>query len=129
MQKHLRATKQSPGKHGGVTVSAVLAQFDGSWDIATQLSEIFLMEYPAQLDEVRASLEARNPSALASAAHKIKGSVGIFGAGAAVEAALELEEAGKRRDLAGAREMYRRLEAEVMQVRETLALLAAERTS
>ena len=128
MHNHPRTTL-SAGRPTGVTVSAVLAQFDGSWDVATLVSELFLTECPVQLDDVRVSVEAENAPELALAAHKIKGSVGVFGADAAVEAALRLEEAGKQSDFSEAVELYRRLEMEVTQVGETLALLAAERHS
>ena len=97
----------------GVEARAMLQRFGGDQDILSQLSEVFLREYSRQLCAVRDALDAQDAMAVARSAHTLKGSVGVFGAKSAVDAAQTLETAGRNLDLSRGNHTYAILEAEV----------------
>lgn len=101
-------------------MTELLEHFDGDQDILSQLSELFLQEYPGQLSAVRRGLEAHDASAVARSAHTLKGSVGVFGADAAVNAAHRLETCAKKSDLTDAKKAYDVLEREVTRLAQSL---------
>ena len=113
----------------GVDVTALIDRFDGDRDILSQLGEVFLQEYSGQLSAVRSGLETHDASAVARSAHLLKGSVGVFGADAAVNAAQRLETSAKKSDLTNARKAYEVLESEVTRLAWTLDTQATLRWS
>ena len=77
---------------------------------------MFLSEAPRQLDALRAAADARDAAALASAAHALKGSVGLFSRGAAFEAARRLEQDARNGDLTRLDECREEIERELSRV-------------
>ena len=77
-----------------------LERVGGDSELLQEMAQLFLDEYPSQLEAVRAAVRARDAKALERSAHSLKGSVGNFGAAAAHEAALRLELLGRKGDLA-----------------------------
>lgn len=96
-----------------LTLDALRAQFDGDLDILRMLAEVFLQEGPEQLDAVAQAIDRQDAAGLAHSAHKIKGSLGVFGAPRAERAALALEQAGHAGDLSTVQEPYRTLSSVV----------------
>jgi CheY-like chemotaxis protein/HPt (histidine-containing phosphotransfer) domain-containing protein len=72
-----------------------LKRVGGSDNILRELVELFRVECPKQMDEILQQRAAGDLSRLARAAHTLKGSVSIFAAQAAYDAALRIEKMGR----------------------------------
>jgi two-component system, sensor histidine kinase and response regulator len=75
-----------------------LERVGGSEAILQELVELFRVECPKQMAEIRERKEAGDLPGLDRAAHTLKGSVGIFAAQAAFDAALRIELMGRNGD-------------------------------
>ncbi len=102
---------------------AILEQMGGDLRLTRKVGRLFLEDYPATLSRIRKAVTQRDPGALQSAAHAMKGSVANFAAGAAVEAASRLEQMGRRGDLAQAKDACASLVKELRRVERSLASL------
>jgi HPt (histidine-containing phosphotransfer) domain-containing protein len=80
----------------------LLDRFDGERDLLRQVAAIFLESVPEQLAELRRAVAAGDAATVTRVAHRLRGSLGNFGAERAVEAALRLEQNGGAGSLAGA---------------------------
>jgi two-component system sensor histidine kinase/response regulator len=106
-----------------VDESALLANFGNNRTLLAEVIAVFLAEMPARLAAVRAGANTRDPAALASAAHALKGSVGLFSLGAAYQAARALELAARAGDLTAIETQCADLEREVSLVSADLETL------
>jgi two-component system, sensor histidine kinase and response regulator len=77
----------------------LLGDFGHNPTVLAEVIKVFLSEAPVQAAALRAATEAADGSAIAVAAHALKGSVGLFSKGAAYEAARALEQAARAGDL------------------------------
>ena len=109
-----------------VDQAEALARVGGDWDLLRSLTEVFFDSYPAQLEQLREAIGGGDAQTVYRLAHTLVGAVGIFGARPAVEAAARLEAMGRRGDLAGAEEAYKRLDAAVARLKPALAAMTAE---
>ena len=100
--------------------TAALEGIDGDVELLMELAGAFLEEYPKLLSEIREAIARDDSTALMHAAHTLKGSVGIFAANIAFEAALKLETMGRAEDLANAEEAYAALEEELKRLKPAL---------
>jgi two-component system sensor histidine kinase/response regulator len=82
-----------------VDEEALLEDFGGNRRLLAEVVKMFLSQAPEQLEALRAAAHARDASAVASAAHALKGSVGLFAQGAAFDAARRLEQEARNGDL------------------------------
>jgi two-component system sensor histidine kinase/response regulator len=105
--------------------AALLANFRNNRTLLAEVIAVFLAEAPARIDALRAAAATRDPVAVASAAHALKGSVGLFAMGAAYEAARALELAARAGDLTEVETRCADLEREVSLVRADLETLLA----
>jgi HPt (histidine-containing phosphotransfer) domain-containing protein len=76
-----------------------LSRVGGDTDLLREIVDLFLADYPATLEKIRAAVSARDAIAIEHHAHSLKGSVSTFGAQSAFEAALALERQGRNGDL------------------------------
>jgi HPt (histidine-containing phosphotransfer) domain-containing protein len=104
---------------------AVLENLGGDEALLAEIAGIFVADWPGNLARLEAALAAGDAPALRSAAHAVKGAVANFSAERAVQAARELEYAGRDGDLVRA---PRLLEAATAAVEEVVAALKAELT-
>jgi signal transduction histidine kinase/DNA-binding response OmpR family regulator/HPt (histidine-containing phosphotransfer) domain-containing protein len=104
--------------------AAMLDRVGGNRDVLRGLIEVFYQDCTALMAELNAALRAGDGPRVQAAAHTIKGMVSFFGAAAAVEAAVWLEKAGQRGELAGATGQFQRLADELEQMGEALAAFA-----
>ena len=74
-----------------------LSRVGGDEELLKEIAVIFLDDCPRLMAELRDAIAANDPQKLESAAHSMKGSVGNFGAEAAVSAAFNLERMGRER--------------------------------
>jgi signal transduction histidine kinase/DNA-binding response OmpR family regulator/HPt (histidine-containing phosphotransfer) domain-containing protein len=99
---------------------AMLDRFAGDVDLLCGVAEVFLESEPSLRSRLRQGVSARDAAQVASAAHSYKGSVGNFGAHAALEAAALLENMGRQKDLADADKLCSELEGAVADLRSQL---------
>ena len=71
--------------------SLALSHVEGDTRLFKRVIELFLEDAPTMLSAVREAVDSRDPAALASSAHALKGAVGYLEARQAVETARSLE--------------------------------------
>jgi PAS domain S-box-containing protein len=103
-----------------------LERVEGNTELLHRMVQRFGKQSDKLLAEIRASVERGDGAALELAAHKLKGSVGNFGALSAAETALRLEVMGRSGKLAGADVARAELEAEVASLTQALTSWSAE---
>src|SRR6516225_7362393 len=74
----------------------------GDSQLARQVIRTFLRDTPKRMAGLKRALKRRDSEAVASLAHAVKGSVGVFGADSARHHAQELQELAHQADLPGA---------------------------
>jgi HPt (histidine-containing phosphotransfer) domain-containing protein len=90
-----------------------LERVGGSKELLRDLVELFRTECPKQMDEIRRQRAAGDAAGLARAAHSLKGSVAMFAAQRAYEAALRIEKMGRAGDLSDFDEAWQVLQAAI----------------
>jgi HPt (histidine-containing phosphotransfer) domain-containing protein len=83
-----------------------LSRVGGDAELLREIGQLFLAEYPSLLSRLAVAVANQDAPAVDRTAHSLKGSVVNFGAQAAYQAALELEQMGRTQNLGDA---YRRL--------------------
>ena len=101
---------------------AALARLNGDVQLLEEMVELFLEYTPPLLDEIRLAVGLRDSRALERAAHKLRGSIGNFGAVGAFAAAEKLEAIGRSGDFLDVEEAQERLEAEIEHLQGDLSL-------
>jgi HPt (histidine-containing phosphotransfer) domain-containing protein len=81
-----------------IDIDVALTYTAGDRDMLVSIAELFLEEGKEQLRAVQTGVEEGDPVQTSNAAHKLKGSITIFGASAAAAAAVEVELAAKAND-------------------------------
>jgi protein-histidine pros-kinase len=74
------------------------AMFDGDDEVVAQLVEVFLREHPRTVAELQRAAASMDYARLRELAHAVKGSVGVFSAQRAAEAARRLEQMAAQQD-------------------------------
>ena len=95
---------------------AALENVGGDEAMLRDLVEMFFVECPKLIEQIREHIASADGSELRRAAHTLKGSAHVFGAAAAAEAAHRLEEIGREEAFADAEEALALLEDEVAQL-------------
>jgi HPt (histidine-containing phosphotransfer) domain-containing protein len=90
------------------------------------VAEVFRRDSPPLLAEMRMAVQRGDCESLERAAHRLKGSSGIFCAYATAEAAKRLEAIGRSRDLTEADEALTLLEAEMTRLLPAMDALAEQ---
>jgi len=96
------------------TPERMLARLDGDTELAAQLAEIFIDEYPRMFERLRGAVASGSADEVRRAAHALKGSVSNFVDGGPTATAFELETMGRNGQLAGASAVLDRLEREIV---------------
>ncbi len=109
--------------------TAFLARLDGDEELARELIELFLEDYPETLATLAAAIETGNAAQLRLAAHSLRGTVANFSAHTAQESAHRLEQMGRSGVLAGAPDVYAALVEALAQLRSALVGLSARLAS
>jgi HPt (histidine-containing phosphotransfer) domain-containing protein len=86
-----------------------------------ELVSIFHDNTPLIVRAVGDAIEKRDATALATQAHKLLSSLGVFGAGRARSLALRLEKQAEENDFGGAKERFTELERETHKIYAALA--------
>jgi signal transduction histidine kinase/CheY-like chemotaxis protein len=107
-------------------VTATLAQIGGDRETLEAMVQLFAQQSRKMSQEVREAVTAGDAGRLEFAAHKLKGSLSIFGASAACALAQRLETMGQRGDLTEAAEGWSELERALERLHPALASLVEE---
>ena len=107
-----------------VSRQEALNRVGGNIGTLKELVGIFNEECPRLMDQIRDSIEERDAVKLRKAAHSLKGSVDVFGATPAREAAWALEQMGRDGELAAVETAWSQLEAEIDRLKPVLSTLA-----
>ena len=100
--------------------TVLLDRVDGDLELLRELVDLFVMDCPRALQEIRAAITERDSHALNRAAHAFKGAIGNFGPSQAYDAVQELETRGESHDFMNVDEVYSVLEAATQQMQATL---------
>jgi CheY-like chemotaxis protein len=76
------------------TSSVLLKDFDNDWSFMSEVVEVFLSDYPRQLETLRRAIGSGDSAAFRRAAHSLKGMLRNFRAETAAEKAFDLEKIG-----------------------------------
>src|SRR6185369_9047336 len=112
-----------PATASGYDTTGLLNRVCGDQELVVELIGLFLGECPALMDEIRAAVAAKDADRLETAAHSLKGSVGIFEEPAAYGAAARLEEIGSGKKWKDAGAALAALEAAIADFRRDLTRL------
>jgi two-component system, sensor histidine kinase and response regulator len=102
---------------------ALLAGFGDDTKLVREVIRVFLADSPTQLGALARAVARRDAAAIASAAHAIKGSVGLFSTGGAYEAAQRLEQMARGGELGVIESAQDVLTREVQQLERALRQL------
>jgi signal transduction histidine kinase/CheY-like chemotaxis protein len=100
-----------------------LNQLEGDEELLLEIIDIFVADSPLLLQQVLDAAARQDAVGLARAAHKLKGTVSVFGSQSATEAALVLETMGRVHDWGHADEALARLKQEVEALDKALGKL------
>jgi len=120
-----RHAAKGDARHPVIDHHALLEGFDGSRALLKEMARLFLADYPQRVEEIKESIRRRDATALARAAHALKGSVGNFAAKEASAIAQRLENIGRNGQLDAAGEGCIELESELALVAKELRRLIA----
>ncbi len=81
--------------------SRLLDQFGGEPEILVELRDLFLQDFPQQLERMQSGIAAGDADAVARAAHSLKGASGTFGAERVFQVALAIERLAREGQLDG----------------------------
>ena len=99
---------------------AALERTGGNVDVLKELVDLFFEECPKLMNQIREAIATQQTAELRRAAHTLKGSVAIFGANLAREAAWRLESIGRDGNLEDAQSAWEDLEQRIEQLRPAL---------
>jgi two-component system, sensor histidine kinase and response regulator len=103
--------------------AAALARVEGDAVLLSELAELFLVNSPMLIEDMRRAVERKDKRDLERAAHTLKGSVSNFDAGEVCEAALKLEQAAIGGDFSLAENALRELAITLERIRPVLESL------
>jgi PAS domain S-box-containing protein len=97
-----------------------LTQVEGDLELLQKVHRMFRGQAAKVVNDIYQAIAASDSRALERASHKIKGSLGSFGACQAFETARRLEEMGRNGSVDGAAAMHRALEKEIEALHEAV---------
>jgi CheY-like chemotaxis protein/nitrogen-specific signal transduction histidine kinase len=115
---------QSPEPEG----DAILEAVNGNVKLLARVRDAFISQSPRLMESMRDAIAQQNSDALYRSAHTLKGAISNFGMGEALDAAIQIERAGRDADFASAAAVLPKLEAAVHELEERMsaALAAAD---
>jgi HPt (histidine-containing phosphotransfer) domain-containing protein len=104
----------------------ILARLDDDRQLLADLCDMSLVELPGMVEPLVQAVQAEDAHALHRAAHRLKGSLSVFGEGPHVQDCEVMEEMALRNDLSETSEILVRLEKHLEQFRTAIAALGKE---
>jgi CheY-like chemotaxis protein len=118
------ATSNAPPEEASWNRDEALGRIDGDEELLQEMCQIFLEHSPELLQKLQQAVAAGDFDGVTRAAHSLKGEAGYLSAGGTSQAARELEEMGRGKDLSRAQGTLAILEQEVTALRSDLKELA-----
>jgi signal transduction histidine kinase/CheY-like chemotaxis protein len=118
--KSVATAPSMPSTQLGATFAELVARVGGDEKLLKRMIQTFLRDTPKRLAGITAAIRRRNPEALASLAHALKGSVSIFGAESARKHSQELQDLGRGNELSRAAEVLALLKEEIAKLQANL---------
>ncbi len=109
-----------------VSKSDLLRRVDDDKDVLVEVIDAFLEESVSIMAELNEAVRGREGRALERTAHKLKGSVALFGVVSATNAIADLEQIGRNRNLEAAEPARARAKFEVARLQSALRKLKQE---
>jgi signal transduction histidine kinase/HPt (histidine-containing phosphotransfer) domain-containing protein/ActR/RegA family two-component response regulator len=109
-----------PSSPPGASFADLVTRVGGDEKLLKRMIRTFLRDTPKRVAGIAAAIRKKNPEALASIAHALKGSVSIFGAEASRKLSQELQELGRSHELSKASEVLRLLKEEIAKLQANL---------
>jgi len=114
-----------PGSRGEkmmevINRAALMEKVGGDEELLGEIVELFLEDCPRVIKQIEEAIAKGDSRWLERAAHTLKGMVGNFYAGGATEAAMELEEIGRRGEMTAAEGAYTILQKEIERLKSEL---------
>ena len=116
----------SPFALPGASFAELVVRVGGDEKLLKRMIQTFLRDTPKRVAGIAATIRKKNPEALASLAHALKGSISIFGAEEARKYSQELQEIGRSGDLSRAPEIAGLLKEEIAKLQVNLRGYAAQ---
>jgi len=102
-----------------------LQRTGGNVEVLQELVALFFEECPTLMNQIRTAIADRDKPLLRRAAHTLKGSVAVFGAESAREAAWRLESIGRDGDMDEAAAAWQSMERQIKRLMPALTELAS----
>ncbi len=116
-------TTELPAAAGSVDRRSLLTAFGGRMDLLKHVVDVFLEDTPSILSRLKQALQDNNAADVTSAAHALKGSIGLFSQGEAYECARRLEQLGRSGDLTDGESVLKELLVSVSKLTTELRAL------
>lgn len=107
-------------KRGILDKQVILDRVGGDVELLKEIVDLFLQDYPPLVAQIKDALQEGDYQLLEKSAHTLKGSVGNFGADSVVQAALNLENMGRNKQMGEVPQFLTNLEKEIKRLREEL---------
>jgi|SRR5208282_3188982 len=118
-----RALSSSTRKPSAATAGGIddlLRHIGGDKKLLHKMIRTFLSDTPKRIASLQRALQRNDAAEVASLAHALKGSLGIFLAHHALDRAQELEQSGRKSELSGAMPAFGALKEEIAKLEENL---------
>ncbi len=92
----------------------------GDEELLREILEIFIIDAPQQMGEIKEAVNSRNAGELVKSSHKLKGAVSNFGENATFKTVLKLETVGRENRLDDVDEIFCTLVKDVESLVNTL---------
>jgi CheY-like chemotaxis protein len=116
----LSSSPAMPTVQPGASFAELVTRVGGDEKLLKRMIQTFLRDTPKRLAGIAAAIRRKNPEALASLAHALKGSVSIFGAEAARKHSQELQDLGRSSEISAASEVFDLLKEEIAKLQANL---------
>jgi protein-histidine pros-kinase len=116
----LTSALEKPSAAIAAGIDDLLDRIGGDRKLLNQMIKTFLRDTRKRIASLQGALQHKNAAEIASLAHALKGSLGIFHAQHARDRAQELEELGRKSELGGAKPVFAALKEEIAKLEENL---------
>ncbi len=111
-----------------VDMQSALAAVGNDRELLNEVLQVFLNEYPRQLQDMKVAIENRDGETLRRVAHTLKGAVRMYGLEAATDSALAIEHYGRDEAFDAAQAAYLELETEMRHLTPILQEFASQQS-
>lgn len=115
-----RSVPKKPAAAVSAGIDELLGRIGGDKKLLNKMIRTFLCDTPKRIAALQKALQRKDADEIASLAHALKGSLGIFLAHHACDCARELEQLGRKCELGGATAVYATLKEEIAKLEENL---------